>query len=59
MLEPKITRDIGSSLLASKAASEDKQMVLLLKDLLEKCFIMDPSKRLTVKEALHHAFVKK
>lgn len=50
-------RELTATLMKAKAASDDRTMVLHLADLLEKIFTLDPSKRISVKEALHHPFV--
>ena len=34
------------------------KLVYHLKDFLERCFLLDPSKRMTAKEALKHPFVE-
>jgi len=36
---------------------EEKKKVLQLKDLLEKCLALDPSRRMTPEEALKHPFI--
>jgi serine/threonine-protein kinase PRP4 len=51
------TRELQSVLMKAKAASDDRIMVQHLADLLEKIFTLDPAKRISVKEALHHPFV--
>lgn len=53
----KPTRDLNAILMKAKAASDDKNLVQYLADLLEKIFVLDPSKRITFKDALHHPFV--
>ena len=53
----KPTRDLSAILMKAKAASDDKNLVQHLADLLEKIFVLDPSKRISVKDALHHPFV--
>lgn len=53
----KPTRDLTNILLKAKTASDDRQMVLNLANLLDKIFTLDPTKRITVKEALHHPFI--
>jgi len=50
------TRELSSMLLSSKAGADDRRLVTGLADLLEKSLHLDPSKRLTVSEALKHAF---
>ncbi|KDO27202.1 CMGC/DYRK/PRP4 protein kinase [Saprolegnia parasitica CBS 223.65] len=52
------TKDLGTSLAAARAPSDDKKQLLDLKDLLDKVFILDPAKRITVKEALKHPFLQ-
>jgi serine/threonine-protein kinase PRP4 len=53
----KPSRDLTSTLMKAKDAKDDRLMVQALADLLDKIFVLDPTKRLTVKEALHHPFV--
>ncbi|KAI3778935.1 hypothetical protein L2E82_08325 [Cichorium intybus] len=48
-------KDIGS--IVSSSPGEDPKMVANFKDLLEKIFILDPDKRLTVHQALSHPFI--
>ncbi|KAF0689967.1 Aste57867_18611 [Aphanomyces stellatus] len=52
------TRDLNAALLAAKSQSDEKKMVLDLKDLLDKIFHVDPAKRITVEDALKHPFVR-
>ncbi|OQR82710.1 serine/threonine protein kinase [Achlya hypogyna] len=52
------TKDLGAALLAARAPTDDKKLVLDLKDLLDKIFALDPSKRISVKEALRHPFLQ-
>ncbi|VFQ78082.1 unnamed protein product [Cuscuta campestris] len=47
-------KDIGTIVLGSPG--EDPNMLLHFKDLLEKIFMLDPDKRLTVSQALSHPF---
>jgi serine/threonine-protein kinase PRP4 len=54
---PQPTRDLTGVLLKAKAASDDKTLVLNLADLLEKIFVLDATKRITVRDALHHPFL--
>lgn len=54
----KTKMDLGSALLAAKSSTDDRKLVLELRNLLEKMFTLDPSKRITPKEALNHPFVK-
>ncbi|KAH9058724.1 hypothetical protein Ae201684P_006065 [Aphanomyces euteiches] len=52
------TRDLTAALMAAKSPSDDKKMVLDLKDLLGKIFHIDPSKRISVTDALKHPFAR-
>ncbi|KYQ89260.1 putative protein serine/threonine kinase [Tieghemostelium lacteum] len=59
----KPTKDILSFLNASANSnsndnSENQSKLLQLKDLIEKCTILDPEKRITPQEALNHPFLK-
>ncbi|KAI9920465.1 hypothetical protein PsorP6_015804 [Peronosclerospora sorghi] len=54
----KITNDLASNLLAAKSATDDRKLVLELRNLLDRMFTLDPSKRISVKDALAHPFVK-
>ena len=38
-------------------SDDDRRLVLLLKDLIEKCLILDPLKRITPEDALRHPFL--
>ena len=42
-----------------QAGTDDRRLVSQLADLLDKCLGLDPSKRMTVTEALKHAFFSK
>eukprot|EP00952_Eustigmatos_sp_NYUAD-ZCMA_P001981 8893-Eustigmatos_ZCMA.PRE.1 len=53
----KPTKELGATLMKAKDPKDDRMMVHNLADLLEKIFVVDPSKRITVKEALQHPFV--
>lgn len=56
---PKPTRDLKEALLAvAEADPADKRRVLQFVDLLNKMFVVDPSKRITAAEALKHPFVQ-
>jgi len=46
---------LSTSLLSSKAGSDDRKIVSNLSDLLEKMFNLDPTKRLTIDEAVKHS----
>ncbi|KAE9595747.1 putative protein kinase CMGC-DYRK-PRP4 family [Lupinus albus] len=48
-------KDIGTVITGS--TGEDPKMLANFKDLLEKVFVLDPDKRLTVSEALNHSFI--
>ncbi|GKU90347.1 hypothetical protein SLEP1_g4351 [Rubroshorea leprosula] len=48
-------KDIGSIILGYPG--EDPKMLANFKDLLEKNFVLDPEKRLTVHQALNHPFI--
>jgi len=54
----KATKDLEAALLSAKSTTDDKKHVLNLKNLLERMFTVDPTKRISVKEALMHPFVK-
>lgn len=49
------SKDIGS--LIQSSPGEDPKMLSNFKDLLERIFILDPDKRLTVSQALSHPFI--
>nr|DAD31755.1 TPA_asm: hypothetical protein HUJ06_010606 [Nelumbo nucifera] len=48
-------KDIGS--LITSSPGEDPKMLANFKDLLERIFILDPEKRMTVSQALSHPFI--
>ncbi|XP_059649397.1 uncharacterized protein LOC132295237 [Cornus florida] len=48
-------KDIGTVVRSSPG--EDPKMLANFKDLLEKVFVLDPEKRITVLQALHHPFI--
>ncbi|TKY69373.1 Serine/threonine-protein kinase PRP4-like [Spatholobus suberectus] len=48
-------KDIGTIITGSPG--EDPKMLANFKDLLEKVFVLDPDKRLTVSQALNHPFI--
>lgn len=48
-------KDIGTIVLGSPG--EDPKMFTNFKDLLERIFMLDPDKRLTVSQALSHPFI--
>lgn len=52
-------RDLQKELIADQVLrEEEKRKVLQLKDLLENILTLDPSRRLTVNEALAHKFIQ-
>lgn len=50
-------KDMGHLIYSSGTADEDSKLVAQFRDLLEKMFILDPDKRMTVSEALNHPFI--
>ncbi|EGZ06411.1 hypothetical protein PHYSODRAFT_341673 [Phytophthora sojae] len=54
----KTKNDLASSLMAAKSATDDRKQVLELRSLLDRMFTLDPSKRISVRDALAHPFVK-
>lgn len=53
-----IVNDLGIMLTKNQNLDTNtKNKVLQLKDLLEKMFILDPTKRITVGQALQHSFI--
>lgn len=48
-------KDIGT--IISSSPGEDPKMAVNFKDLLEKIFVLDPEKRMTVSQALCHPFI--
>jgi serine/threonine protein kinase len=52
----KINKPLGELLSSSKAKQDDRSSVNQLKDLLEKALDLDPTKRITPKEAYSHPF---
>ena len=63
----KPTRDIRSRLLpkghssvadGTDGATSEEKMLIAFVDLLEKCLILDPARRITPKEALSHPFLR-
>ena len=53
------SRELLSALRGNQKLSDEKHLkkVNQLKDFLEKCLMMDPSKRLTINQALVHPFI--
>ncbi|KAG7384428.1 Serine/threonine-protein kinase PRP4 [Phytophthora pseudosyringae] len=54
----KTKSDLAGSLMAAKSATDDRKQVLELRGLLDRMFTLDPSKRISVRDALAHPFVK-
>lgn len=50
-------KDIGSLVTGQGTTDEDLKMLGNFKDLLDKIFMLDPEKRLTVSQALSHPFI--
>jgi len=50
-------KDMGHLIFSSGTADEDARLVAQFRDLLEKMFVLDPDKRMTVSEALNHPFI--
>lgn len=48
-------KDIGS--LITNFPGDDLKMLASFKDLLDKIFVLDPEKRITVSQALSHPFI--
>jgi serine/threonine-protein kinase PRP4 len=48
-------KDMGSIILSSPG--EDPKMLINFKDLMEKIFVLDPDRRITVSQALSHPFI--
>lgn len=50
------SRDLNSMLRSAKAGGDDGQLVGAFAQLLDQCIALDPSKRLSVHDALKHPF---
>lgn len=48
-------KDIGA--IVTSSPGEDLKMLANFRDLLEKVFVLDPDKRITVSQALSHPFI--
>ncbi|CAH0475187.1 unnamed protein product [Peronospora belbahrii] len=55
----KAKSDLASSLMAAKSTTDDRKLVLELRNLLDRMFTLDPLKRISVRDALAHSFVKR
>ncbi len=53
------TRDLAQIMRSSRAGADDLKLVNQFIDLLDKGINLDPSKRLTVVDALKHPFIAK
>jgi len=54
----KPTRDMKAEILSCCGAADEKAQVLQFCDLLDKCMVLDPKKRITPEEALRHPFFR-
>lgn len=45
------------SMIVLNSPGEDPKMLVNFKDILEKIFVLDPDKRITVSQALSHPFI--
>lgn len=50
------TKDLSSILRSSKAGADDSSLVSSFTNLLDLCLALDPTKRISVNEALKHSF---
>lgn len=51
-------KEVVESLLGYKKLNEEhKRKVMQLKDLLDKCLMLDPAKRISLNQALSHPFI--
>ncbi|PRQ40391.1 putative protein kinase CMGC-DYRK-PRP4 family [Rosa chinensis] len=50
-------KDIGSMIAGSSGEDPDPKILADFKDLLDKMFVLDPDKRLTVSQGLNHPFI--
>ena len=51
-------KEVVESLLGYKRLNEEhKRKVMQLKDLLDKCLMLDPAKRISLNQALSHPFI--
>ena len=57
----KASRDLRARLMppaSAKLKDDETKMVVSFIDLLDKCLVLDPARRLTPKDALMHPFVR-
>ena len=54
----KNTQDLGHMMSKHIGNNSNTKLVFQLRDLLERCFLLDPSKRISAKEALKHPFIE-
>ena len=56
----KPTRDLRARLLSSssKVSDDEQKLILSFIDLLDKCLMLDPARRITPREALLHPFIR-
>lgn len=57
----KATRDLRTRLVppaVAKANDDEAKILLSFVDLLDKCLALDPSKRLSARDALMHPFIR-
>jgi serine/threonine-protein kinase PRP4 len=52
------TKTLKQALLQGNSGSDSREAVIQLADLLEKCLLLDPRRRMTVTDALQHPFLK-
>ncbi|XP_041453859.1 serine/threonine-protein kinase PRP4 homolog [Lytechinus variegatus] len=53
------TKDLTTELLGYQRLPDDQQRkVLQLKDVLDRCLMLDPSKRISISEVLRHSFIQ-
>jgi serine/threonine protein kinase len=50
------TRDLTSVCRSAKAGSEDSKLVVNFTNLLDQCTVLDPSRRISVADAMKHSF---
>jgi serine/threonine protein kinase len=50
--------DLGAKLASHRSPDDDRRSLASLRDLLEKMLVLDPAKRIGVREALAHPFIK-